>query len=251
MKFHNFKKRNNVMKETLCRMKSFLIFDSPLRNDYIRELFVKTHANYQKDSPHWSLSASRKKVIAEFWFGKVLIHFLVILTIGILVAAIPFGGNWHSLLMPLFLAGIISFIGTTAFSYWPMYFADFLPQLDTIIAEEQKAKEAEEEIKKCKRTQFSIPSLVIIYNVYTQAGNMSLLPVNDRSAELLNNIYGADKDKLKQNLSRLYKPSSQLSPKERAEFQKGIENARTVFEALNSQAALKILDQLELKLQRD
>jgi hypothetical protein len=60
----------------------------------------------------------------------------------------------------------------------------------------------------------------------------------------------ADKDKLKQNLCRLYK-LSKLSPKERAEFQKGIENARILFDALNSQAACKILNQLELKLQRN
>jgi hypothetical protein len=239
------------MKELLRKVGSLIMFETPLKNNAIRESFDKMHVSYQGKYPYWSFSATRRKVIAEFWFKQVFSHFSIILAIGVLVALIQFGGNWHPLLMPLFLAGIISFIGITAFSYWPMYFADFLPQLDTIIAEEQKTKEAEEEIKKCKRTQFSIPSLVIIYYVNTQVGNMSLLPVNDRSAELLNNIYGADKDKLKQNLSRLYKPSCQLSPKERAEFQKGIENARTAFEALNSQAALKILDQLELKLQRN
>jgi hypothetical protein len=237
------------MNEILCRVKSFIIFDSPLRNDYIRELFAKTHANHQKDSPNWSLEATRKKVISEFWFRQVLIHFSVILTIGILVD-MPFGENWHPLLPPIFFVGIISFISITAFNYWPVYYSDFLPQLDTIIAEEQKLKEAEYEIKKCKRTQFSIPSLVIIYYVFVEAGKMSLLSINDRSAELLNNIYGADKDKLKQNMSRLYKPS-ELSHKERAEFQKGIENARAFFEALNSHAACQILNQLELKLQRN
>ena len=237
------------MNEILNKGMSFITFDFPLRNDYIRELFISTHANYQKDSPHWSLSATRKKVIAKFWFRQVLIHFSVILTIGILVD-IPFGENWHPLLAPIFFVGIIAFISITAFNYWPVYYSDFLPQLDTIIAEEQKLKEAEEEIKKCKRTQFSIPSLVVIYYVFVQTGNMKLLQINDRSAELLNNLYGADKDKLKQNLSRLYKPS-ELSPKERAEFQKGIENARTLFEALNSKAATKILNQLELKLQRN
>ena len=122
--------------------------------------------------------------------------------------------------------------------------------MDTIRAEDQKLKEAEQEIKKCKRTQFSIPSLVVIYYVFVQAGNMKLLSINDRSAELLNNLYGTDKDKLKQNLSRLYKPS-ELSPKERAEFQKGIENARILFQALNSQAASQILNHLELKLQKN
>jgi hypothetical protein len=115
---------------------------------------------------------TRKKVIAEFWFRKVLIHFSVILTIGILVD-MPFGENWHPLLPPIFFVGIIAFISITAFNYWPLYYSDFLPQLDTIIAEKQKLKEAEDEIKKCKRTQFSIPSLVIIYYVFVEAGKMS------------------------------------------------------------------------------
>src|ERR1700680_4599627 len=138
------------MKEILNRLMSFITFDFPIRNEYIRGLFISTQANYQKVSPHWSLSATRKKMIAEFWFKQVLIHFSGILVIGILVSAIPFGGNWHSLLVPLFLAGIKSFIAITAFSYWPVFFVDFLPQLDTIIAEQQKLKDAEEEIKKCK-----------------------------------------------------------------------------------------------------
>jgi alcohol dehydrogenase YqhD (iron-dependent ADH family) len=73
---------------------------------------------------------------------------------------------------------------------------------------------------------------------------------NVNSAELLNNLYGADKDKLKQNLSRLYKLST-MSPKERAEIQKGIDTARNFFNALAHSPAQKILDQLELKLQRE
>lgn len=78
---------------------------------------------------------------------------------------------------------------------------------------------------------------------------MPMPACNDHSAELLNNLFGADKDKLKQNLSRLYKLSS-LSPKERAEIQKGINSARAFFQALNYRPSQKILDQLEVKLQR-
>lgn len=157
--------------------------------------------------------------------------------------------NSSSFLIPVFFAGGISLFILTLFHYWPAYYSDFLPKLDTIIAEQEKLIVVQEEVKKCKRTQFPIPALTIIFYVFSKTGNISLLPSNDRSAELLNNLYGADKDKLKQNLSRLYK-LSQLSPKERAEIQKGIAIARTFFESLDCKPAQAILDQLEIRLNR-
>jgi hypothetical protein len=107
-----------------------------------------------------------------------------------------------------------------------------------------------EETTKCKRTQFQAPTLIIIYYINSKISNTPLLPANDQSAGLLNKLYGSDKDKLKQNLSRLYKLPS-LSAKERAEFLKGVENARKYFKELECTAAYKILDELELKLNRE
>ena len=124
-----------------------------------------------------------------------------------------------------------------------------MPKLDTIIAEKEKLNSAADEIKKCKRTQYSIPTLTIIFYTFSKIGDIPLPPCNDNSAGLLNNLYGADKDKLKQNLSRLYKLSS-LSPKEKAEIQKGIDASKMFFEALACSPGMVILDQLELKLQK-
>ncbi len=236
------------MKDLMQRVKYFITFDSPLQTDYISAQFASTHSNYQRQFLHWSLTATRKKVIADFWFRQVLFHYAVIVTIAV-ITVIPFSENWYSLLPSVFLAGCISFVTVTAFNYWPAYYSDFLPKLDTIIAEQEKLVDAADEIKKCKRTQFSIPTLTIIFYVFSKIGNIPLLASNDRSAELLNNLYGSDKDKLKQNLSRLYKLSG-LSPKERAEVQKGINNAKTFFDALEYPPAQQILDNLELKLQR-
>ena len=147
------------------------------------------------------------------------------------------------------MAGMLTLLVLIVSVYWPMYYADFLPKLETIIAEQEKLLQAQEEIKKCKRTQLSIPALTIIYCVFSKIGGIPPLPINDKSAELLNSLFGADKDKLKQNLSRLDK-LSQLSVKERAEIQKGIEAARAFFETLDALAAQKVLDQLELKLHK-
>ena len=52
-----------------------------------------------------------------------------------------------------------------------------------------------------------------------------------------------------ENLRRLYKLST-LSVRERAEVQKGINQARAFFEALEHRPANDILDELELKVQK-
>jgi hypothetical protein len=235
------------MKEMMCRVKSFVIFDSPFRMDNIRELFKRTHKSYSQEFPSWSFNSTRKKIISEFWFRQVLLHFATILSIATLVI-VPFN-SLHLLTQSIFLAGITSFFILTLTNYGPTYYSDFLPKLETILEEQERLYEEEAALKKCKRTQFSIPTLTIIFFVLSKTSSFPMLPCNDRSAELLNNFFGADKDKLKQNLSRLYKPSC-LSPKERAEIQKGITTAKTFFESLNHVQAAEILDQLDLKIQR-
>lgn len=134
------------------------------------------------------------------------------------------------------------------FNYWPAFYADFLPKLDTIIAEQEKLNLLAGERINCKRTQFSIPTLTIIFYCFIKASGMNLPTASNPSAELLNQLFGADKDKLKQNLARLYKTAS-LSNREKAELEKGINTARGFFVALEFPAAEKVLNHLHDKLQ--
>jgi len=234
------------MISSLQEFKHFMTLDLPLRESRIRDLFMSTHKTYMEKSAYWSLVATRKKVIADFWCTQVSLHFLVILGITALLALL-FYSNWPLLLMSLFIAGLLSLVTIFFFNYLPSYYADFLPKLDTIIAEQEKIQQDAEEMKKCKRTQFPIPALVIIYYIFSKTSSTPLLACNDHSARLLNNLFGADKDKLKQNLYRLLKLSS-LSPKEKAEIQKGIDTARAFFGELDSPGAEKEIDILERKL---
>jgi hypothetical protein len=238
-----------VKKEIWAGVKSFIFFESPLQTGLISQFFSETHDRFQKLYPHWSFEATRKKVIYRFWSGQVAYHYLAIFILAALLTA-PFIYSRHLFLLSFSVAGLLSFMVILSRIYWPVYFSDFLPILDTIIAEKQKIQDAELELKKCKRTQFSIPTLTIIYYVFSKTSNIPLLAANDRSAELLNQIYGVDRDKIKQNLSRLYQ-ISKLSPKERAEIEKGIDKAREFFDSLSSPNASQILDQLDLKLLKD
>lgn len=245
MKFRNFKK-TKLMKKILKSVKQLILFEFLFEYNYIRSQFSTSHGNYQKHFPHWSPAATRKKIIANYWFNQVQFH-LAVLGIAV-IAALPFA-NWHWPLQSVFFAGLVSFIILGAVTYWPTFYWDFLPKLDTVMAEQERQTGLIVEISKCKRTQYLAPSLVVIYYVWSKAAKIPLLPANDQSGELLNNLYGVSNDKLKDNLSRLCKISS-LSPKERAEIQKGINTARIFFEAHDFPPAQIILDQLEQKLRR-
>jgi hypothetical protein len=230
------------------QVKSFIFFESPLQSGSINQFFTKTHDRFKSHYPYWNFEATRKKVIYRFWSGQVAYHFLAIFLLAVLMTA-PFIYTRHLLLLSFSVAGFLSFLVILSRIYWPVYFSDFLPILDTIIAEKQKVQDAELELTKCKRSQFSITALTIIYYVFSKTSSIPLLTPNDQSATLLNQLFGADRDKLKQNLSRLYQ-ISRLTPKEKAEMVKGINKAREFFDSLNSPQASQILDQLDLKLQK-
>jgi hypothetical protein len=74
-----------VMKEMMRKVKFFITFDFPIQSDFISAQFASTHTNYQKQYQHWSLSASRRKVIADFWFHHVLLHYTFIVTTAIII----------------------------------------------------------------------------------------------------------------------------------------------------------------------
>jgi hypothetical protein len=228
------------------QVKAFVFFESPVQMDLIDGVFNTTHNYYLKEFPNWTHAATRKKLIFEFWSRKVFVHFGILLASAV-IGVFLFTTNRHVFIQSLFVAAVISFMVITVKIYWPAYFSDFLPKLDTIIAEKQKIWIAELEKNKCKRSQYSSPTLIIIYYVYCKVSGIQLLPANDISAELLNQLYGVDKDKIKQNLARLCR-LAKLSAREKAEMLKGVDKARVFFEKLNYAEAAKFLDQLELKL---
>ena len=170
------------------------------------------------------------------------------MTVAVLLT-LPQYNSWLSLPASILIAGLPTLFTLTAFVYFPSFIWNFLPNLEIVTDELEKLTTKPAETTKCKRTQFQAPTLIIIYYVNCKISNTPLLSANDHSAGLLNKLYGSDKDKLKQNLSRLYSLSS-LSAKEHAEMKKGIENARSFFKETGNTNSTKILDELELKLNK-
>src|ERR1035438_2824763 len=149
------------MPSALQEFKHFMTLDLPLSESRIRDLFMSTHSSYQEKSTYWSVDATRKKVITEFWSRQVLLHFSIILGITTLIV-LPFFNNWPTALVSVFIGGSISVATIFFFNYWPSYYSDFLPKLDTIRSEEKKLQQAADDMKRCKRTQFPIAALTIV-----------------------------------------------------------------------------------------
>jgi len=236
------------MKDLVKKVTAFILFDSPIDLKLIDSEFLLTHSQYKEQLPHWPFAASRKKLIMAFWFKEVFPHFLALLVLSI-GALVPFQKTWSNSTAPLFFSALITFCILGVLYYWPIFYGDYLPKLATVIAEQEKLAIDEDDLKKCKRSQYSIPTLTIIFYVWSKMAEIPMVPVNDHSAMLLNNLYGSDKDKLKQNLARLYKFSF-LSSREKAEMQKGISTARLFFQELNHPSAGTLLDEMENKLQK-
>ena len=230
------------------RAKAFVFFESPVQIDLINGFFNSTHDHFKKEYPHWTFASTRHKVIYQFWYQQVSLHFGILMLAAVL-SVLFFTATHHIFIQSLLISATLSFLVIVTKIYWPAYFSDFLPKLDAIIAEKEKIQLAALELNKCKRTQYSTPTLTIIYYINCKMAGVSTLPVNDDSAELLNHLYGVDKDKLKQNMSRLCR-ISKLSVKEAAEMRKGIETARDYFTKLTQSASFPFLDQLELKISR-
>jgi hypothetical protein len=145
--------------------------------------------------------ATRKSVIATYWCREALMHFGIVMVFSVLFT-LPQFNSWLTLFGATLLASLAALFSLTAFIYLPSFYWNFLPKLQVICGEQEKLAMLAEETTKCKRTQFRAPTLIIIYYVNSKISNTPLLP-NDQSAAFLNKLYGSDKDKLKQNLSRL------------------------------------------------
>jgi hypothetical protein len=234
------------MKDLVNRVKSFITFDFPLQPAHISARFNNIHSRYQAQFPHWSLEATRQKLISAYWYSGVLLHYATVVTLATVLAS-PFIADWRFFPGAAIVALTFSFLIMLFFTYRYFYLSHFLPGLEMIVNERQTALKQEEELKKCRRTQYSIPTLAVISCVERSMAGLPSLAPNDQSAVLLNTLYGVDKDKLKQNLSRIYQPAK-LSAKERAEMFKALEQARAYFEAAGYIQASKALDLLERKL---
>ncbi len=224
---------------------SFITFEFPLNSDYINEQFAATHLLYKKDIPQWSTNATRQKVIAHYWYLHVLSHFAFLFGLPALLF-LPFSAHFNRFyLSVVFVNAVISFAVLLMFQYWPKYYTDFLPGLET--AKETYERKQLEQLEKCKRAQLSNHALVLIYYVFDKVSGMNSLQCNDRYAELLMKLYGVDQGSLKKNLELIFSKKKNLSERKITEIRNRFQEAHNFFEEIQFKEGMRILDELEQK----
>jgi hypothetical protein len=232
------------MKDLMQKVMSFITFEFALDRHSLGQQFSKTHTSQQKDIAYWSTNSTRQKIISKYWFELVLSHFVFLFSVPVILLLLMFPGR--ELALPVvFVAGITTFIALLLFNYWPNFYSDFLPKLETI--KETYERKQLEQLEKCKRAQLSNPALVLIYYVFDKVSGINSLRCNDHYAAMLMKLYGVDQGRLKKNLELIFGSRKHLSERKATEISNRFEEARNFFEAIEFTKGLSILSELEQK----
>jgi hypothetical protein len=274
-----------MMKENVKRVKSLLLFELPLNYSYVSSQFTIQHQKRLLKFPSWSLKATKRQIISRYWFNDVIIHFAFLFGLAA-VSTTPFIGRIDFSFLPAsMLAGSIAFFVLLVINYWPAYYLDFLPKLDSLIEEQERKNELcirkqllkefqekfaseydqiaagreelaqqrerleflQKEILKCRKAQMRTLSLALIFYVFDKTSGLNSVQSNDRYAALLTRLFGKDQGGIKDSLQLIIGKKQELTPRFRTEIQNRFAEAYSFFEELDFQEGIRLLQNLEAK----
>jgi hypothetical protein len=229
---------------------SNLLPDLPFPQSLLAKTFQSEHERYREAFPGWSLSATRRKIIASYWLKILLNHFGVLIIAGIFFVILfnkqQFLGNDFLSVIP---ASIIVFLVLFISMYWPLYQLEFLPHLDSCI--ESYKGQLLEGIQQCKKQQYSVVTLMLIQHTYQQMAGMEPPLINNDIAQLLAKQYGISVKSIGTALQLVQRGNwDKGSIRKRTETMDDFEDAKEYFEQLNCIRAVMLLDQLQQKILR-
>ena len=235
------------MKDLVKKVKSFITFDFPLQTAYISTQFADTHKKLQAEIPGWSTTATRQKLISDYWFTYVAGHFAIMFGMPALIVFL-LNGSFEKSSFYLFgglIAGLLSYPVLYLFHYGPYFSSTFLPRLETI--KETYEQKQVEQLEKCRQAQLSNFSLTLVFYVFDKAAGMNLLQCTDQFASLLMKLYGVDKGSLKKYLELIFTRKKSMSERRQTEIRNRFSEAFAFFEDLNFSKGIIILRELEAK----
>jgi hypothetical protein len=237
------------MKELMQRFNSFISFSSPVDADYISTKFDSIHRQNQIEAPHWSTKATRQQLIATYWFGNVLGHFVLILSLSILMTDLIQRNFVFVKPGVILLVGMLTFPILLISHYWPNYHYTFLPRLETAI--ESYEYGWQKHMDDCKKAQWQNLTLILIAYALAGTSGINSLQPTDRYAGLLAKLFGVDPGSLKNHLELLMGPSSarkDLIKRKRTEVSNRFSEAYQFLEDLQLPAGIQVLKDLEGKV---
>ncbi|QJB35945.1 hypothetical protein HF329_33400 [Chitinophaga oryzae] len=234
------------MRMILGRLQSFAMFDLPFEISWIQQSFVTIHENYSKAYQGWSLNATRKKLVADYWLKHVLAHLGAFYLTG-LVIVLFLGGKFDEFVLSGVLLGVLISLPVLIFwLYGQLFYFDFLPKLDTIM-ENYEGKQLLH-LKKCQQAQMSNFALAVVYYALAKASGLQITGANRQYGERLMNLFGKDPDDMYRALKLIACKVSKLSPHKQTEIGKSLEEARSFFELIEFLPGIKVVEQLDSKL---
>ena len=235
------------MKETIQQVKSFITFDFPIDKNYISARFASTHLLHQKDFPQWSTKATQQKLIANYWFSDVFKHFATMVCVPALLISFFYARLDPSYLFVAFLVGVISFPVLLIFHYWPGFYSDFLPKLETI--KETYERKRIDQLEKCRKAQLSNFALTLFFYVLVKTNRMDSLKCNDYSANLLMKLYGVDPGSMKKNLELILGTGKRknMTDRKNTEIRNRFSETYDYLDQLEFAAGIEKLKELEAK----
>lgn len=213
--------------------------------------FQQLHKRFDELYPGWSLSATRRKLIAGYWLKILERHFSVILSAGILITFLvtlfhPSGNILISLLPTSLIVFLILFFTM----YWPIFHLEFLPQLDNCV--QSYSYEKIQAIQECKKLQYHVLTLMLIHYCYQQMAGIKTGQINDSYTKLLTKQYGVSQKWIDAKLRIIILNQwDRTKERNRTEITVAFEQAQDYFQKMSSDKAIQLLEILQQKILND
>ncbi|MGX5820664.1 hypothetical protein ACWKWU_20890 [Chitinophaga lutea] len=231
------------------RLKSFILFEQPFIYEYLAIHLRRTHEQHKERFDSWPIAATRRKLINDFWFW-VLYHYAALVAVcGMVFLGVLATFNLSYLLLVL-VVGILLYLPLYVLLYRPAFTSDFLPKLETVIAEFEGNQRIWAE--KCKQEQLSTRGLVLLYYILDKCAEINYLTPSDKSASLLLKIFGVSQKGLKNELDLLFKKEkrTKIEKRKQTEIAKSFEEVYAILEEMQFPRGVQMLKEMEIRFNR-
>ena len=220
------------------------IFPQPLLFITFKEL----HERHLERFPNWSLSATRRKLMASYWLKAILDHFGFLIIAGsITVFVFTKIPSIKFALLSMTLASAIVFAILFLTMYWPLYQMEFLPHLDNYL-ESYKSRHLEG-IQECKKQQYSVITLMLVQHIHHQLSGLNPVLMNKDHVQILARQYGVSVKSVDTALQLILRNQwNRKSIRKRTEILDDFETAREYFRQFSSETAISKLELLQERI---
>lgn len=228
------------------QLKSFILFEQPSDFEYLTLHFRRSHEKYQERYVSWPITATKRKLINDFWFW-VLFHYAAIVAFSGVIFMAVLASFYLTNFLIVLVIGILLYMPLYVLLYRPAFNSDFLPNLETVIAEFEGSQRIWAE--KCKQEQLSTRGLVLLYYILDKCAEINFLTPSDKSASLLLKIFGVSQKGLKNELDLLFKKEkrTKIEQRKQTEITKSFEEVYAIFEEMQFPKGVQMLKEMEIR----